>query len=75
MLGPKAKYAYEIIEAELHELECISDDLEEIGDHFGEKKAKYQSGGIYRKSERVYDCKLSIETSLFILVEAIKESA
>lgn len=74
MLGPKAQEAYEYIEAELQELGRISEDLEEIGDHFGEKVARYQSGGIYSKADRVHNCKASIEHSLLGLIDAIRES-
>jgi len=62
----------EAIRIELCELEAIADDLEEIGDRFGEN-ARFRAPGIYSKAARSYDCMVAIRGSLDGLVKAIEE--
>lgn len=52
LCAPIVSFAFEL-RPELGELQAIADDLEEISDHFGEPVAKYQSGAIALKAERV----------------------
>ena len=73
-MTPEAEDCVNSIFIELHEMDCIADDLEEIGDRYDEKGAWLQAQAIYAKAARVFDCMLSIQGSLDTLVREIKAS-
>ena len=66
-----ASFAFDV-RFTLNELHAIAEDLEEIGDHFGERVARYQSSGIYGKAARVYDAHTSLSCSVQELLRSFE---